>query len=699
VCQTVFERASVARTVIRCFGLVDAAGGEATLGAREAAAADLFDVLTLDQPRTDRPDITPRPAPAFEPSVARPLTELQKNLVAAAAHHVARFGAGSIDPDGIHTAEHATAALDAHAEAIRAAGSGHTRIFRIRPPRAQASPMISRGRHWTTAEAGLTRARAARKCGRCILRRGIAGGEAMRRIQLSVVACVLTTAGLGSVYAYQAHYGPSGVTYHDTAKSYGGYTLFTPLRPGPPPDFAHNASILIDMEGNVVKTWPLPKHGYLIENHAYLLENGHLLRRITNDGWEHGWDPAWPGRDPSTSATDTARLQELDWNGNVLYEIADTRPGYMHHHDFIKIWNRKLQAFTILSVASRKITHAQAIALGADPKKRSDYASFPDGIVEFDLKGNVIWEWNITDHLVQDVDPAKPNFGVVRDHPEKLDVNFGRGRTGDWIHINAMDYNDVLGHIVLNNSVDSEFYVIDHDGTFVPGDPRASVALAAGPKGDFLFRWGNPSVYDAGEGMSYSEARGASDGDQQVFFSHDVQWIRPTAYAGGPPLRGAGHFLIFDNGTRHIATGFAYSALLEINPYDGPMDKGAYVRQEKVGYRNVRVYQGNRRTSNQVVWMYASKDPASFWSRHISGLSRLPNGNTLATAATWGQIFEVTPEGEVVWEYKIPTTSTKGAVKVLADGDIAQAFLAYRYGPDHPALRGRTLTPQGKLAD
>lgn len=103
--------------------------------------------------------------------------------------------------------------------------------------------------------------------------------------------------------------------------------------------------------------------------------------------------------------------------------------------------------------------------------------------------------------------------------------------------------------------------------------------------------------------------------------------------------------------------------------------------------------------SNQVVWFYAAKDPVSFWSRFISGLSRLPNGNTLATLGAWGDIIELTPAGEVVWEYKVPTTTTKGAVKVLQDGDIAQIFLACRYGPDHPALRGKDLAPKGKITD
>ena len=521
----------------------------------------------------------------------------------------------------------------------------------------------------------------------------------MRRSRPLIVVAIALSVALSTLSAYQSHYGPSGVTYYDKAKSYGGYVLFTPLRPGPAPDFKHNATYLMDMEGRIVHSWPLPKYGYRIGNHAVLLENGHLLRRIVTDGLEYEWDPKWPGTDPRKTTGDTGRLQELDWDGKIIHDIVDKRSNYFHHHDFIKIFNKKLNAYTFLSVASKGITHEEAIARGADPKKRKDYTSQPDGVVEFDLHGNVIWEWNIADHLVQDVDPTKKNFGVVKEQQGKLDVNFGRGRGGDWIHINAMDYNDALGHIAIDNSTDSEVYIIDHDGTFVPNDPAASIALAAGPKGDFIYRWGNPSVSDSGEGMSYSEDRGPSDGDQQLFFMHDVQWIRPTAYTGGPPLPGAGHLLIFDNGTRHIATGFAYSTLQEINPYDGPMEKGVYVRQEKAGYRNVRVYQGNRRTSNQVVWLYASKDPASFWSRHISGLSRLPNGNTHATAATFGQIFEVTPGGEVVWEYKIPTTTEKGPVKLLADGDVAQAFLSYRYSADHPALKGRKLVPGGKLTD
>jgi hypothetical protein len=295
--------------------------------------------------------------------------------------------------------------------------------------------------------------------------------------------------------------------------------------------------------------------------------------------------------------------------------------------------------------------------------------------------------------------PKKKSLAIDLPTPKFTSIFCGLSRSGDWIHINSLDYNETLGQIVLNNSRDSEFYVIDHQGTFLPGNPAGSIALAAGSKGDFVFRWGNPTVYDSGVGQSYTEAAGANDGDQQVFFSHDIQWIPQTFYPGGPALPGAGNFLIFDNGTRHIQTGWAYSALIEINPYNGPMANGVYVRQENATYKNVPVFQGNRRTSSQVVWLYASKDPASFWSRHISGVQRLPNGNTTACQGTWGTLFEVTPAGEVVWEYKNPVVNNIGIVSTLKDGDAQQSFRAYRYGPDHPALRDKQLIPQGTLTN
>ena len=479
----------------------------------------------------------------------------------------------------------------------------------------------------------------------------------LKKVLITLALIILTTTAGSSVYAYQSHFGPTELTYYDKTKAFNGYTLFSPFQ-------ARN-TFLIDMEGNLIHSWE--RRG--VEKYAYFLENGNMIWGL------------------STGRGQPARYQEVDWDGNVIWELQDTREGYTAHHDFQKIWNKELKAYTLLMVSSREITHEQGIAAGCDPKLRENYRSVPDGVVEMDMKGNVVWEWNIFDHLIQDVDPTKENYvgkgKTIEDYPGKMDINFGgRGRSGDWIHTNAIDYNEELDQIAVNNSRQSEFYIVDHGGTFIPGDPKKSIELAASDAGDFLFRWGNPAVFDAGQGISADENR-TSEGDQQMFFTHDIQWIRDG-------LPGAGNFLIFDNGSRHLRG--TYSTVYEINPYKGPMKDGIYIPQMEAG--------SSRGASNQIVWKYKSENPCSFFARNISGAQRMPNGNTVICAGTWGQFFEVTKEGEVVWEYICPGTSA-GIRKLIGDGRVYEnsTFRVYRFGADHPALKGRDLKPLGTITE
>ena len=93
----------------------------------------------------------------------------------------------------------------------------------------------------------------------------------MKKAFIAMALGIFLVMTAGSVYAYTAHYGPTETTYYDSTKAYNGYTMFTP--------FNGRYTYLIDMEGNVVHSWPLPED-HDISLHAFFIDNGNMLRSI-----------------------------------------------------------------------------------------------------------------------------------------------------------------------------------------------------------------------------------------------------------------------------------------------------------------------------------------------------------------------------------------------------------------------------------
>ena len=472
----------------------------------------------------------------------------------------------------------------------------------------------------------------------------------------------------GSAFAYERLQGPTELLFNDKEKALNGYTLFG----------VGNRTFLLDMEGRVVHTWP-------VGTNPHLLDNGNILDASKDD--------------PSGFQGFT----EVDWDGKKVWEYTEKREGYAPHHDWVRIFNKKLNAPTTLYIANKTVTSEQALAAGADPKNGPYEGGQMDTVVEVDMQGNVIWEWGFFDHVVQDVDASKANYvgqgKTVADYPGRININMpGRPLKRDWLHCNSMDYNPESGHIVIN-SVQGELYVVDHDGTFVAGDPAAGIAKAAGSAGDFLYRFGDPARYAQGDPPRVLENwDSATSGHKQMGGAHDVHWI-----AKGLP--GAGHIMVFNNG-QYLYQRTPQSSALEINPFldkEGS-DTGKYVNPPDAGYRR-ETYEHDthnqpRQISKQVVWSYRSVNSHGFFSHIGSSAQRLPNGGTFLCSDTEGHFFEVTADGKLAWEYINPVTRD-GPVKVLGDvlPMVNSAFRAYRYTPDHPAFKGRDLTPKGTITE
>jgi hypothetical protein len=398
---------------------------------------------------------------------------------------------------------------------------------------------------------------------------------------------------------------------------------------------------LINNDGLAVHTW---ETFVIPASMAYLLPNGNLLRAARRGGAAGG-----------------VRLQEFDWNANVVWDFTLTTSPYNQHHDIEPLPNGN-----VLYIGREIMSADDAIAAGRDPLGISEGEVRPDAVVEIrpipPNDGEIVWEWRVWDHLVQDFDATKDNYGVVADHPELLDINHG-GTEADWTHCNSVAYNPQLDQIIISSRKFNELWVIDHSTT--TAEAAGHSGGNSGMGGDVLFRWGNPAAYRRGTAT-----------DQEQFGQHDGQWIPP-----GYP--GEGNILVFNNGWFRPAGD--YSSVDEIIP---PVDEfGVY-----------SIDPGDPFGPDGPTWFYQSSPPEDFFSPNLSGAERRPEGTTLICEGIKGHLFEVTEGGEIVWSYVNPIGSSGPLAQrdVPASGDNAVVKIR-RYPSDHPAFAGKDLTPGDPL--
>ena len=372
---------------------------------------------------------------------------------------------------------------------------------------------------------------------------------------------------------------------------YAGETMITLL--------TSTETYLIDIDFNIVKTW----HGTSAPaTVAYLLPGESILRPCVDPDRVFG------------GSGSGGRLQIIDTNDNIVWDYFFSDDTVLQHHDIEPMPNGN-----VLVLAWERKSQAEAIAAGRQGISGEMWFTM---IAEIEpvgaTGGNIVWEWHLFDHLIQDADPTKDNFGVVADHPELLDINFGSIPNADWDHANSIDYNPGLDQILISVLKMSEVYVIDHSTT--TEEAAGHTGGNRGHGGDILYRWGNPQVYQRGD-----------ENDQYYFVVHGGVWIEPG-------LPGAGNILTFNNGDRP-GTGNDYSSVEEIVP---PMDTGG----------NYIIDPGEPFGPAAPVWVY--QDPPGFYSVNRSGAFRMPNGNTLICETSDKNIFEVTAGGDKVWQYSPP---------------------------------------------
>ena len=244
---------------------------------------------------------------------------------------------------------------------------------------------------------------------------------------------------------------------------------------------------------------------------------------------------------------------------------------------------------------------------------------FKSGVMlEADPEGNVIWEHRDPDHhhdarrtdsggaIYLNVEPmpadlaARVRGGIAGSAPEGMwadvivEVDAAGNRVWEW---HALEHLDPDTHVITFNDSRDEW---SHANTVVPL-----------PGGRVMFSFRNISTIGIIE---------KATGEIVWQLGYDT-----LAQQHDPSMLPNGNVLVFDNGAHRRDNSLPFSRAIEIDP-----------------------------ASNKIVWEYRDSPPYNFFSPFISGARRLGNGNTLITEGMFGRMFQVTPAGEVVWEYVNP---------------------------------------------
>lgn len=376
------------------------------------------------------------------------------------------------------------------------------------------------------------------------------------------------------------------------AQSYNGYTLYA----------QQNGTTAYLVDSNAATTYhSWTGLGTSLGYSAHLEPGGVLIRAAKATGVSFSGGPI------------CGKITRHDYNGNLLWNYDYSTTNYCSHHDICPMPNGN-----VLVIAYERRTSAEVTAMGGN----SAIEMWPDKIVEIQptgaTTGTVVWEWKAWDHLMQNVDAAKPNYVTsLVNNPQLLNINYKQ--TKDWMHMNGVDYNPILDQIAFSSHNLNEWYIIDHSTT--TAEAASHSGGNSGKGGDILYRWGNPAAYGA-------------TGTQILDVTHDAHWIPE-----GVP--NAGRLAGFNNKGVSSSQSAADEIITPINGYNYNITLGqAYAPST-----------------------YTLRIPANGYSSNMGSTQQLPNGNSLICIATSGKFYEVTAANPTVALW----------TKTVTGGSIAQA--------------------------
>lgn len=358
------------------------------------------------------------------------------------------------------------------------------------------------------------------------------------------------------------------------------------------------ATYLIDRDGYLVHQWESQRSG---GGSALMLSDGSVLRAAM----------AGTPREFSGVRGATGCIERIGRDGKLLWQFVLASPGFQMHDGFDVLPNGNV----LLLAWERRVVDSGDVAAGESPAEKEQWI---DTILEVKPDGRdggqVVWRWRSDGHFFSAANESYQN-GEASKQPEQSSP-FGAsdetsGRTP--LHFTSVSYHPSRDQILVNSLGSGEVWVIDRAVSRSTSAPSED-----GKEGgsDLVYRWGNPAAW----GMK---------GERKLFGQQFATWVDRN--------EGGAAILIFNNRTDDSKR--VFSSILELRPANART--GDYLRTEGEGFGPKRPH-----------WYYAPAPPERFLVAWGGSAQRLSNGNTLIASSPDGRIFEVTPEGEMVWDFR-----------------------------------------------
>jgi len=429
---------------------------------------------------------------------------------------------------------------------------------------------------------------------------------------------------------------PHGTTIYKPEKCFNGFTVFGT-------EVEEEGTVLINMNGDVVRQW---KEVCQAEHPPKFLKGGFLAgtMRPAPEKMERVWDNDW-----------STNWVIVDWDGKVVRTVP--RSGM--HHDYQFEGNPVGYHVPGMPVENKDGKILILSHKFVNNPKITDKELYDDYIAEVDKDGKVVWDWLASDHFDEMNFPQEfkdamykyPTFSMTRTPGKKA---------ADWIHVNAASY---LGPNKWYDEDPVQYKVFHPDNIIISNRQTNTSCIIEKATGKIVWQIGPYYYPDTMWTFGGKEYKRAYSRLEQIIGQHHTHMI-PKG------LPGEGNIMIYDNG--------GYAGY-------GPRNPGSHYGWSDARRDYSRVIEFDPRTL-EIVWEHSAevmglRDKYKFYSDYVSSAQRLPNGNTLITNGAIGQLQEVTPEHEIVWEYISPYYSNPGNYNLV--------YRAYRVPYDYAPQAGK----------